>query len=99
VIPALPPHLVSQFHQMEVPIDSQPMAQSSFPQTREEFDSDPRVSFSKLDNKFILEVDDEHEYEYDDALKRWIPVVRPYPSETDGYLRALGGAAHPLHGW
>lgn len=69
---------------MEVPVDSPSEPQSGFPQTPDEFDSDPRISFSKLDNKFILEVDDEHEYEYDDALKRWIPVVRPYPPETEG---------------
>lgn len=60
-------------------------AQSSFPQNPEEFDADSRVSFSKLDNKFILEVDDEHEYEYDDALKRWVPVVRPHPPTIEGY--------------
>lgn len=69
---------------MDPPVESLPQSRSSFPQTPEEFDSDPRVSFSKLDNKFILEVDDEHEYEYDDALKRWIPVVRSYPSESEG---------------
>lgn len=59
--------------------DMQPNAYSSFPQTPEEFDADPRVSFSKLDKKFILEIDEEHEFEYDDALKRWVPVVRPHP--------------------
>lgn len=48
---------------------------SNFPQDPSEFDSDPRVSFSKLDNKFILEADDGQEYEYDNALKRWIPTV------------------------
>jgi hypothetical protein len=49
---------------------------SSFPQHPEEFDADPRVSFSKVSSKFILEADDGQEYEYDDALKRWVPVVR-----------------------
>lgn len=60
-------------------------AQSSFPQNPEDFDADPRISFSKLDNKFILELDDEHEYEYDDALKRWVPVVRPHPPTIEGH--------------
>ena len=50
---------------------------SSFPQEPEEFDADPRVSFSKLDNKFILEADDGQEFEFDDGLKRWVPAVRP----------------------
>lgn len=74
---------------MESAIEPPPFtsAQSSFPQNPEEFDADPRVSFSKLDNKFILEVDDEHEYEYDDALKRWVPVVRPDPPTIEGILQ------------
>ena len=57
---------------------------STFPKNPEDFDADPRVSFSKLDNKFILEADDGQEYEFDDALKRWVPVVRPYPPATEG---------------
>lgn len=48
---------------------------SNFPQDPSEFDNDPRISFSKLDDKFILEADDGQEYEYDNALKRWIPTV------------------------
>ncbi|KAL5336928.1 putative nuclear mRNA splicing factor-associated protein [Aspergillus crustosus] len=47
----------------------------NFPQDPSEFDSDPRISFSKLDNKFILETDDGQEYSYDTILKRWIPTV------------------------
>lgn len=61
---------------MAEPQDNLPPPGSSFPQNLEEFDADPRVSFSKLDQKFILEADDGQEYEYDDALKRWVPVVR-----------------------
>lgn len=76
-----------------------PYAQSSFPQTPEEFDADPRVSFSKLDNKFILEIDEEHEFEYDDALKRWVPVVRPHPPVTEGHSRASYCIPYYLHGW
>lgn len=48
---------------------------SNFPQDPSEFESDPRVSFSKLDDKYILETDDGQEFEYDTALKRWIPTV------------------------
>lgn len=48
---------------------------SNFPLDPEDFDSDPRISFSKLDNKFILETEDGEEYSYDTALKRWIPSV------------------------
>ena len=52
---------------------------SSFPKEVEEFDADPRVSFSKLDSKYILETDDGQEYEFDERLKRWVPVVRSPP--------------------
>ncbi|PYH99383.1 putative nuclear mRNA splicing factor-associated protein [Aspergillus ellipticus CBS 707.79] len=47
----------------------------SFPQDPSEFDSDPRISFSKLDNRFILETEEGQEYVYDTILKRWIPTV------------------------
>lgn len=49
---------------------------AGFPSDPSEFDSDPRISFSKLDQKFILETDDGQEFEFDSALKRWIPTVR-----------------------
>ena len=49
------------------------------PQNPEEFDADDRVSFSKLNNKFILEAEDGQEFEYDHALKRWVEVVRFHP--------------------
>lgn len=48
---------------------------SPFPTNVEEFDSDDRISFSKLDNKFLLVQDDGTEFEFDDAIKRWIPVL------------------------
>lgn len=66
-------------------IDPLSFSQSNFPQNPDEFDADPRVSFSKLDNKFILEIDEDHEFEYDDALKRWVPVVCPlHPLAAEG---------------
>ncbi len=73
------------------------LAQSNFPQNPEEFDADSRVSFSKLDQKFILETDDEHEFEYDDALKRWVPVVRPHPLVIEGHLAKI--TLYYLHEW
>ena len=39
------------------------------------FDADERVSFSKLSDKFILEAEDGQEFEWEPALKRWVPVV------------------------
>lgn len=60
---------------------SQPPS-SSFPTNPEDFDADDRISFSKLDNKFILEADDGQEFEFDEALKRWVPAVRPQIPNT-----------------
>ena len=55
--------------------------QSGLPQDPSEFDADPRVSWSRVDEKFILETDEGNEFEWDTALKRWIPVVG-YNSQT-----------------
>ncbi|KAL6717974.1 hypothetical protein ACLMJK_004059 [Lecanora helva] len=60
---------------IESPSNSPVPPHSSFPQNPEDFDADPRISFSKLDSKFILEADDGQEYEFDDGLKRWVPVL------------------------
>lgn len=72
-----------------------PPALSSFPQTPEQFDDDPRISFSKLDQKWILEADDGTEFEWDQALKRWIPSVGVLASSSrHATLRVKAGDAH-----
>jgi hypothetical protein len=48
---------------------------SGFPQSPSDFDDDPRISFSKLDEKYLLETDEGNEFEWDSALRRWVPVV------------------------
>lgn len=45
-----------------------------FPTDVQEFDSDDRISFSKLDNKFIAVHDDGTEFEFDAELKRWTAI-------------------------
>ncbi len=47
----------------------------SFPTDPAEFDTDDRISFSKLDNKHIAVQSDGAEYEFDPDLKRWLPVL------------------------
>lgn len=42
-----------------------------FPNDVEQFDKDERISFSRLDNKFIAVHDDGTEYEWDSASRRW----------------------------
>lgn len=50
-------------------------ATRNFPTDPNDFDSDLRISFSKLDNKFILETEDGQEFEWDSAIKRWVHQV------------------------
>ena len=50
-------------------------ASTAFPTDPSEFDSDDRISFSKLDGKFLLVLEDGSEYEFVDAMRRWIPVL------------------------
>ncbi|KAM0260526.1 hypothetical protein ACHAQJ_002760 [Trichoderma viride] len=55
-----------------------------FPTDVQEFDSDDRISFSKLDNKFIAVHDDGTEFEFDAELKKWTPTEEePLDNELD----------------
>lgn len=45
-----------------------------FPTNIQEFDSDDRISFSKLDNKFIAVRNDGSEFEFDSETKEWVPI-------------------------
>lgn len=56
------------------------MAERSFPTEIPEFDADDRISFSKLDQKFIAVHDDGSEYEFDADETRWVPLK----DEEDG---------------
>ncbi|KAL7629371.1 hypothetical protein AAE478_000891 [Parahypoxylon ruwenzoriense] len=55
--------------------DLRPARGLSFPTDLQEFELDERISFSKLDKKYIAVQDDGSEFEWDAQLKRWIPVV------------------------
>ncbi|KAK4185514.1 putative nuclear mrna splicing factor-associated protein [Podospora australis] len=37
--------------------------------------TDERISYSKLDNKYIAVQEDGTEFEFDEGLKRWIPII------------------------
>ncbi|KHN99890.1 RNA recognition motif family protein [Metarhizium album ARSEF 1941] len=50
-----------------------------FPTDVREFDGDDRISFSRLDNKFIAVHDDGTEFEFDTDLKRWVPAEEESP--------------------
>ncbi|KAI1176951.1 hypothetical protein F4777DRAFT_230586 [Nemania sp. FL0916] len=55
--------------------DSEPPAGLPFPTDPQEFDSDDRISFSRLDSKYIGVLDDGSEFEWDAQLRRWIPSI------------------------
>lgn len=54
-----------------------------FPKTLDQFQTDPRVSWSKLDNKWVLEDDKGDEWEFDETHERWIPSVRAHTSTSN----------------
>ncbi|KAB5580632.1 hypothetical protein GE09DRAFT_1082951 [Coniochaeta sp. 2T2.1] len=47
----------------------------TFPTNPDEFDHDERISYSKLDSKYIAVQDDGTEYEFDRDLRRWVPII------------------------
>ncbi|UNI21099.1 hypothetical protein JDV02_007118 [Purpureocillium takamizusanense] len=75
-----------------------------FPKNPEEFDADERISFSKLDSKFIAVHDDGTEFEFDAELKEWIPTGdddlddEPLDAEDYGGVTAPATAAADSHG-
>ncbi|KAK3488828.1 uncharacterized protein B0T23DRAFT_383987 [Neurospora hispaniola] len=64
----------------------------TFPTDPGEFDKDERISFSKLDNKYIAVQDDGTEYEFDEGLKRWLPIIDEALIEEHqrAYITSLG---------
>ncbi|KAG6014793.1 hypothetical protein E4U43_006120 [Claviceps pusilla] len=63
----------------------------TFPTDVQEFDADDRISFSRLDNKFIAVHDDGTEYEFDPEWKRWIPTEdEPLGDDDDDVAQHAG---------
>jgi hypothetical protein len=55
---------------------SEPVAERfSFPTEISQFDDDDRISFSRLESKYIAVGDDGTEYEFNPSMRRWIPQV------------------------
>ncbi|EGC43336.1 nuclear mRNA splicing factor-associated protein [Histoplasma capsulatum var. duboisii H88] len=74
-----------------IPHEQSTATRKGFPQSPDEFDDDYRISYSKLENKYILEAEDGSEWYYDDALKRWVPMV-------DNALLEQQGEAYKVEG-
>ncbi|KAL9109365.1 MAG: hypothetical protein Q9227_005995 [Pyrenula ochraceoflavens] len=74
---------------------------NDFPTEPDEFDSDPRISFSKLDEKWILETEEGAEFEYISGLKRWVPAAFPHHGlqlEQDQQLQEQQGSIYKVAG-
>lgn len=87
---------------LKTPISSkmaeQPVAEVfTFPTDPAEFENDDRISFSKLDNKFIaVQESDGTEFEFDHQLKRWIPVADEDEEDfIQQHQNAYGNAQDP----
>lgn len=50
-----------------------------FPTDPQDFGDDERISFSKLDNRFVAVHDDGSEFEFDAEGKQWLPIEEPLP--------------------
>ncbi|KAF1356115.1 hypothetical protein BDV97DRAFT_341042 [Delphinella strobiligena] len=55
--------------------DAMSAARVTFPQTEEEFKNDVRVSFDRLNNKWVLEDDDGSEWEWNETISKWVPSL------------------------
>jgi HIV Tat-specific factor 1 len=55
----------------------------TFPTDIQEFDGDDRISFSRLDNKFIAVHDDGTEFEFDTDLRKWVPAEEEFPQHEE----------------
>lgn len=49
-----------------------------FPHEKDDFDNDDRISYSKLDGKYILIDDDNEEWEYSEVTGKWFQPVSPH---------------------
>lgn len=84
------------------PHQTDSVERAPFPQLVDDFESDPRVSFSKLDNNYILEDDDGSEWEWQPAVGadaqagkgRWVQSV-----SAQRHTRGIAGEARtiPMH--
>lgn len=64
--------------------------QPPLPTAVEVFDQDDRISFSKLDNKYLAVHDDGTEFEFDAASRRWV-LAEDEPLEPHEAHHLLAG--------
>ena len=81
---------IDRYHTMPSPSpDNGAGSASNFPTDPAEFDRDPRISFSKLDDKFILETDDGKSLctiqQSSDGFKRYVTPFIDYLRYSDNH--------------
>lgn len=90
-------------HQKKHPLNiqgkmaEQPVAEVfTFPTDPAQFENDDRISFSKLDNKYIaVQESDGTEFEFDAQLRRWIPLADEDEEALILQQQSAYGAASP----
>lgn len=55
-----------------------PRGRVNFPQSKEDFADDARVSYDSIKKRFMIEADGA-EYEWHDDIQKWVELVCPYP--------------------
>lgn len=66
-----------------------------FPKNPDEFHDDERISFSKLDNKFIAVHDNGSEFEFDARSKQWLPTAQEDVDELGDLAASVGADENP----
>ncbi|KIH86921.1 HIV Tat-specific factor 1 [Sporothrix brasiliensis 5110] len=69
----------------------------TFPTDISQFDDDERISYSRLDRKYIAVQDDGTEFEFDQSLRRWIPLADNDDADEGSAIDAFA-AAHQQEG-
>ncbi|KJR84777.1 HIV Tat-specific factor 1 [Sporothrix schenckii 1099-18] len=64
----------------------------TFPTDISQFDDDERISYSRLDRKYIAVQDDGTEFEFDQSLRRWIPLADNDDADEGSAIDAFAAA-------
>lgn len=72
-----------------------PAMEPPLPTDEQQFVNDERISFSRLDNKYIAVQDDGAEFEFNATLKRWVPASEGDVDAVTGKDTLNGAAPAP----
>lgn len=70
------------------PNDAMSAVRVAFPTTEQDFSNDVRVSFDKLNNKWVLE-DGDDEYEWNPQFEKWVPSASEQDMQQQASIYAM----------